>query len=577
MGNSTSRDETTRTTTENERYHHDDMAAASTPIKGSDSDMVAPTVMMTSHLSSMTLSESSSVDTSSPTRTTNDNNKKVVIVSGGPLIQNYLSSLSLDDEKKKQADDASSVSEPSTLADTTTAASATQPAAVASSVSKTAVNVDYRVRNWCGTKYYSDLLQEGLDWIQQQKDPATATNAAASQRRVVMVYESPSQETKGTSFVNTTQFVFHDAPPGNPMPRTTLGPQRYATMTGSALPVYLKYEPEVALVEHWKEALPHFVEPTIVHDLDPAQDQISAYLPLESLHNMATTSITDNSPNHNHCHIQDPQVHYHLAGKDVIPLMTSQTTRLLANTKDVRPCIAKVNHSMGSRGIFVIRNDADEREFQDWLAVTGNPPYVVSDFIEIERNIAAHFFIHPSGDVLWLGNSENCPDGHGGWSADSTMNMLQQDELQSLQMSQVRDVADYCVSLGFWGFCGIDVLIEKGTGIGHVVDVNPRVTGTCPALMAHKKIRQEFGLDYGLFRRSTDHAFPGSAKDLLAQVQAHNTKHCGKSRVVIFSMSQVRDDHTLLNIGVYGTSLDECEHYLNHFSRRFHQAKATYM
>ena len=154
------------------------------------------------------------------------------------------------------------------------------------------------------------------------------------------------------------------------------------------------------------------------------------------------------------------------------------------------------------------------------------------------------------------------------------MDMTQQEELQALQLPHARDVADYCLSLGFWGFCGIDVLIEEG-GQGHVVDVNPRVTGTCPALMTAKAMLDSYGFDFGLFRRSTTHAYPGSAAQLLAEVEAHNRNHEGSSRIVLFSVHENSPSETLLNIGVYGK---DCLKHLDHFSRVFQEkVKATYM
>ncbi|CAB9531400.1 ATP-grasp domain [Seminavis robusta] len=468
---------------------------------------------------------------------------KVVIFSGGPLA-----SVVADFQDEKKADDGSSA--PST-ADVTAAPSlaslGTNPATESPKVSSVSSVLDYRAVRWCGTKFYSDLVHDGLEWLGKPKDD------------VVMVYESPSYETPGTSFVNASKYFFHDSPAGSPIPRTTLGPLRYGAMTGDAFPVYLQNQPDAQLVNHWKNSLPHFVEPRFVHGLKET-NRIYAYLPLEQVAN----------------HVHDPQAHYHVAGKDAIPLMTTLTTKLLPDTKQVRPCIAKVNHSMGSRGIFVIRDDNDENEFLEFLQETGNPPYVVSEFINIVRNIACHFFIHPDGRIVWLGSSENVRLEDGTWSADSTMDRTQQDILQALQLPGARDVADYCLSLGLWGFCGIDVLIDD-KGQGHVVDVNPRVTGTCPALMAFRGMQKRFGFDYGLFRRSTSHAFPGSLAQLLEQVEAHNANHEGESRIVLFSVAEKSADQTLLNMGVYGKSLEDCEVHLNHFSRVFRYKKATYM
>ena len=148
------------------------------------------------------------------------------------------------------------------------------------------------------------------------------------------------------------------------------------------------------------------------------------------------------------------------------------------------------------------------------------------------------------------------------------MDKSQQDELQALQLPGACDIADYCLSLGFYGFCGIDVLIDSD-GTGHVVDVNPRVSGTCPALMAWKGMRDKMDWYYGLFRRSISHAYPGSAARLLEEVEVHNSTHQGQSRIVLFSIHENSPEQTLLDIGVYGKSLDECEAHLNHFSRVF--------
>ena len=302
-------------------------------------------------------------------------------------------------------------------------------AATEASVSTSRGELNRGVQAWCGTKMYSDLVQEGLEWLQKSTDDTQKT---------VMVFESPSFETKGSSFINSQHF-FHDSPPGCPIPRTTLGPLRYAATAGSAFPVYTQNPVPAGLIEHWKASVPNFVEPTFVHSLAP-NDRICAYLPLEQFPH----------------HVNDPATHYHLAGKSAIPLMTSRTTKLLPDTQQVRPCIAKVNHSMGSRGIFIIRNDEDETDFLDFLLETGNPPYVVSEFIPIVRNIACHFFIHPQGHIIWLGSSENVRLLDGTWDTDSTMAMgQQQEELQALQLPHARDVANYCLSLGFGAFVAL--------------------------------------------------------------------------------------------------------------------------
>jgi hypothetical protein len=400
---------------------------------------------------------------------------------------------------------------------------------------------------WCGKKYYSDFVREGLASLWQDD--------GACSKEVIMIYESPATAVAltETSFFNDILFQFHDYPLSSLEGKTVVGPLRYSCMTGDSLPVYLQQPPPAGLVEHWSKTIPDFTAPTFCHEITKTAT-ICAYLPLESLV---------------HQHMIDPHVHYELAGKDAIPYMSEKTTRLLPDTQAVRPCVVKVTHAMGSRGIFVIRNDEDEKECFEILDETGGPNYVVTDFVDIVRNLAAHFFIHPSGDVTWFGSSENLQDETGAWSSDATIRCMdEQDELRDLMAPYVQDVAQYCLSRGYWGACGIDVLIDR-SGEGFVVDVNPRVTGSCPALMAFQKLHAaDSAYALGTFRRSSDHAFPGPACELLQQVEEFNATHDGELRVVVFSFCERAADSTELNIGVFGSCQSKCLEVLNHFAPR---------
>jgi hypothetical protein len=240
---------------------------------------------------------------------------------------------------------------------------------------------------------------------------------------------------------------------------------------------------------------------------------------------------------------------------------------MLSNTRDQRPCICKTTHSMGSKGIFIIRNDEDELAFQAFITETGNPTFVVTEFVEIERNIACHLFIHPNGEgITWFGSNENRREKDGGWSPDSTILMGDQDYLRELQLPFVKDVAKYFQALGFWGFCGVDVLFDK-SGKGFLVDVNPRVTGSLPAIMVGHQLHEKQGFEYCLFRRSARYAFPGKADELVCQVKEYNEENEGRSIIVMNSFAQQSDSCTLVQFGVYGKSgLDECQSVLDKFA-----------
>jgi hypothetical protein len=221
---------------------------------------------------------------------------------------------------------------------------------------------------------------------------------------------------------------------------------------------------------------------------------------------------------------------------------------------------------MGSKGIFVIRNDEDEEEFNQFLKESGNPTYVITEYVEIERNVACHFFIHPNGsEITWLGSNENHRMENGAFSSDSYLIMKDQEYLRELQLPFVKDVVQYCASLGFWGLCGIDVLFEKN-GKGHLVDLNPRVTGSCPSLMMAQLLQEKYGFQVGLFRRSGKIFYYGNSDQLFTEVEAFNQEHEKECQIIVFSVFQMEEGVTKVNLGVYGNTVEQCLATLDHFS-----------
>jgi len=397
---------------------------------------------------------------------------------------------------------------------------------------------EFAVRDWDGLKMYSDFVREGLQQLGQETDG------------VLMLYESPSSSSENTSFHNSQVFNYHDFPPFPSYYKMLLAPCRYSVMNGSTYSSYLHDSCPPGLVQHWKDSIPNFQVPSFTPHIQN-YSKVYAYLPVEHL------DI--------HRHVINPHVHYHLAGKDALNLMTDKTTRLLANTQDERPCVAKVTHAMGSKGIFVIRNDDDEVEFNEFLKESGNPNFVITEFVDIQRNIACHFFIHPSGEITWIGSNENVLLPNGEWSTDSTIIMSEQEHLKEIQLPFVQDVARYARQNGFWGFCGCDVLFDA-SGKGYLVDVNPRVTGTSPALMIAKLLQDEYGFGYGLFRRNSTFEYRGRLDSLLAQVKEYNDVNMGTSRIVLHAIYEKSEECTAINIAVYGHSLEACESVLDRFA-----------
>lgn len=399
-----------------------------------------------------------------------------------------------------------------------------------------------KVKDWDGTKFYSDYIKEGLIY----------NNKLEEAEKTIMLYESPSSSTAESSFHNKDKYKFHDwPPPTSTISKGLLGPLRYALMSGDTLPVFLRGgEAPNGLIDHWKKTVPGVKVPTFVPKIHTETDTVYSYLPVEQIEH----------------HVNDPTVHYHLAGKDAIHLMTQKTTKLLANTSVSRPCVVKTTHSMGSKGIFIISNDEDEREFEDFLKESGNPTFVVTDFVDIARNVACHFYMHPNGtEITWFGSNENHREADGRFSSDSYLMLNEQADLKKLQLPFIQEVVQYCNSLGFWGFCGCDVLFDSQDN-GFLVDINPRVTGSCPALMTLHVFDKTYGFTVGLFRRSGDINFYGSNEELIVKVDAHNVEHEGKNRIVLHSFLQTPTGISRVNIGVYGTDLEECKTILNRFA-----------
>lgn len=398
-----------------------------------------------------------------------------------------------------------------------------------------------KLTEWCGTKYFSALIEEGLDWLEGK-----------AARNVVMVYESPSSSSKETSFYNENQFRIHDFPSAPLDYMTTLRPMRYAIVNGSNYPAYMLKEPDKALLDHWYHTIPNHVRPTFIDNLPPGA-RVSVYMPLEKKVR----------------HIVEPETQFALGGKDAIRFMTEKTTKQFPDMNTVRPCVAKVTHGFASKGIAVIRNDADAAKFGEFLEQAGNPSYVVTKHINIERSLSCHFFIHPSGEIIWFGSSENLRLPSGKWSADSAIDMNQQHACRELMRPYVYDIASYCLESGYWGFAGFDVLFDP-TGKGYVIDVNPRVTGTMPALMVARHMQDKYGFTFCKMRKSSKDVYKGSSTDLIRAVEEYNKQQEGKGRIVLFSVCKCEEDpaYTRVSIAIFGTSPPQCDSVLERFTSK---------
>ena len=125
-----------------------------------------------------------------------------------------------DTEKQRLSDDATTVASSTVVSLPVSEINSSDDASVESSLSQECVSSPSKASEnkkctlWDGTKFYSDLIQDGLRYLNK------------SDEGVIMLFESPSTASKDTSFYNSQVFPIHDYPPSDPCNKTVLAPLR---------------------------------------------------------------------------------------------------------------------------------------------------------------------------------------------------------------------------------------------------------------------------------------------------------------------------------------------------------------
>jgi len=108
----------------------------------------------------------------------------------------------------------------------------------------------------------------------------------------------------------------------------------------------------------------------------------------------------------------------------------------------------------------------------------------------------------------------------------------------------VTATAQYLHRQGYFGVVGVDILRDKADNC-FLVDVNPRLTGITPFLMAARIFQTEDGFDEGIYGASL--RFPGSLADLIDAAES-------------------RDDCRVLVLGAFEDTSDKSPTTLCHLS-----------
>ena len=322
-----------------------------------------------------------------------------------------------------------------------------------------------------------------------------------------LLAEYPSSNNEQTQFKNFSKFIIHD--PFPPPPRELikfLGPHHLMCGWGKSLAVTSEVAPPQALLEHWKsifgeEGCPNWLP----YD---AGDDSSSYVtlfPHESIH--AGQQVIE------------PTVNYAIHSKEVIEKINCPQADVLGSAAP--PCIVKLSHGYAGLGNFFVRDSEDQSQMQKLVADSWPDATLVFNSIleDIVGDFGVQFYLSKDGTITWLGLTEQLFNEKMRWCGGVFSQKTQQKMFEPL-CQMIEPAGEYLHSVGYFGLVGIDILQNK-SGEFFLVDVNPRLTGISPFLMA-SRIFQRSGLDEGVYQASC--RFKGTLDELIHAAEASDAR-----------------------------------------------------
>lgn len=360
----------------------------------------------------------------------------------------------------------------------------------------------------------------------------------------VLLAEYPSSNSDETCFQNKTQFAIHDPfpPPARQLIKV-LGPHHLMCGWGRELPVASEIKPPPQLLEHWEKVLGPEAVP--VWEQAPS-NEVKRYITL-----FPHASVPPEQQ------VIDPVVNYELHSKYVIEQIDCPQAEVLDGVKV--PCVVKLTHGYAGLGNFMIRSDADEAAMLEQLQhYWPDADVVVNSLIEnIVEDYGVQFYLRPDGSTVWLGLTEQNFNQHQRWCGGVYASELQESQLESLAPF-VQATAQHLSGRGYHGVVGIDVL-RNDVGKQFLVDVNPRLTGISPFLMASRIFDRDQGLKFGAYRASCQYA--GSLEQLIASSEA--AWNDDGVRVLVLSafasLAENGEPVTICHISASATALELCQ------------------
>ena len=359
----------------------------------------------------------------------------------------------------------------------------------------------------------------------------------------VLLTEYPSSNNKETRFQNDREFQIHDPfPPPRRELLKYLGPHHLMCGWGNLLAVTSEVSPSEALLAHWAQTFgqagrPNWQSLEQTCDTDPRVECVTLF-PHQSL-----------PPEQQ---VIDPAVYYELHSKEAIAKIDCSQADVLDQVSF--PCIAKLTHGYAGLGNFFLNNAEDESAMKaDLKQFWPTASVVINSIIpDIVGDYGIQFYLHRDGSTVWLGLTEQHFDAGAKWCGGS-FDAKQQQDLYEPMKPFVSAVAEYLHANQYFGVVGFDVLKTK-TGEFFMVDLNPRLTGITPFLMASRIFKSELGHEAGVYQASCK--FNGGLAQLIAAADAES--QCKVLVLSAFEETVAGKTTTICHLSASGKSQEEC-------------------
>ncbi len=365
--------------------------------------------------------------------------------------------------------------------------------------------------------------------------------------RAVLLPEYPSSNSKETNFQNSTRYVIHDPfPPPRRSLMKVLGPHHLMCCWGDRLPVTSEIQPPQPLIDHWQRV---FGEASGLNwqawnsqtESSPGVAEYITLYPHESI-----------SPAQQ---VIDPDVLHELHSKEVIQKIDCDQAAVLSEIEP--PCVVKLSHGYAGLGNFLVHNEDDITSVEEAIAKSWpNARLIINELIaNIAGDFGVQFYLGRDGGVTCLGLTEQKFDQAGKWIGGHFV-LSQQTEVYDRLLPTINAAASYLHEQGYFGVVGVDILVDQ-SGNSFLVDVNPRLTGITPFLIA-SRLFLEYGFEYGIYQASF--TFAGSSQQLFQLAESLTDV-----RVLVLAVLDEPDDQTICHLSISGRNINDCRNAFDKF------------